>query len=101
MAARLFVQCKTSQMPVSSHEKIKLMAEAACDMVWGGSFNSNPDGDRLLSYGRSYNPTCVLLVDYGPVDAESHTVIYLTWNGRKLYVSIYKSLFLYPPSTDY
>lgn len=87
MAARILVQCKTSQMPGSPHEKIKRMAESACQMVWKRSFDDNPDGDRLVSYGGYYNSKCILLIDHGPMDAKNHTTVQLSWNGQDLYVS--------------
>lgn len=86
MAKRILVQCKTREMPGSSNEQIKLMAEAACQKVWNRSFDDNPDGDRLSTFGGYFNPSCTLLIDHGPVEAEEFTLVHLTWAKDKLYV---------------
>jgi hypothetical protein len=87
MATRILVLCKTSQMPGSPSDKIKLMADAACQKVWSRNFDSNPNRDRLSSHGGYYNPRCVLIIDHGPTDAIDYETIQLNWNGHKLYVS--------------
>lgn len=76
-------------MPGTPFEKIKLMADAACQKVWDRKFDSNLNGDRLSSYGGFYNPRCVLVIDHGPVDARDYTTRQLNWDGQeqKLYVS--------------
>ena len=83
MATRIFVQCKTREMPGSTHEKNSLMANAACQKVWSRDFNEN---DRLSTFGGDINPKCWLLIDSGPVDATEYTIVHLLWKGQELYV---------------
>jgi hypothetical protein len=85
MATRILVECKTSQMPGLPSEKIKLMADAVCQKVWGRNLDHNPDvGDRLTSFGGHLNRRCILLIDHGAVDAQEYTTIHLLWNGNEL-----------------
>jgi len=85
-ATRIFVQCKTDEMPGSYVNKIPLMANAACREVWNRDFNENlPNADRLTTFGGWINPKCYLLIDNGPVD-NKYTLVKLRWKGDKLYV---------------
>ena len=88
MATRILVQCRTRQMPGSSTEQIKLMADAACQKVWNRNFDDKPDGDRLTSFGGYLNPMCTLLIDHGDVEAQEYTTMQFSWNGQALYVFI-------------
>ncbi|KAL5320905.1 hypothetical protein ACEPPN_011715 [Leptodophora sp. 'Broadleaf-Isolate-01'] len=72
-------------MPGSYVEKIPLMANAACQKVWNRDFNGAlPDEDRLTTFGGWMNPRCFLLIDNGPVDISSYTLVKLRWDGQKL-----------------
>ncbi|KAH9221559.1 hypothetical protein DL95DRAFT_7695 [Leptodontidium sp. 2 PMI_412] len=85
IATRIFVMCKTEKMPGSYVEKIPLMANAACRKVWNRDFNGAlPDEDRLTTFGGWMNPRCFLLIDNGPVDISSYTLVKLRWDGQKL-----------------
>ncbi|KAH6709281.1 hypothetical protein BKA61DRAFT_613919 [Leptodontidium sp. MPI-SDFR-AT-0119] len=78
IATRIFVMCKTEKMPGSYVEKIPLMANAACQKVWNRDFNGAlPDEDRLTTFGGWMNPRCFLLIDNGPVDISSYTLVKL------------------------
>ncbi|KAH6667400.1 hypothetical protein B0J14DRAFT_602166 [Halenospora varia] len=82
MATRIFVQCRTAEMPGPIHEKDLFMANAACQKVWNREFN--PDSDRLTTFGGYVNPKCYLLIDFGPMEAMEYTTVALLWDGKKL-----------------
>jgi len=83
MATRIFVRCKTQEMPGSPGEKNSRMANAACQKVWNRDLHEN---DRLTTFGGDFNSRCMLLIDSGPVDATEYTIVQLLWKGQKLYV---------------
>lgn len=86
MATRIFIQCKTKNMPGSDDQKIPFMADAACQKAWNRNFNQNdPDYDRLTTFGGWMNPMCFILIDNGAV-TEKYTLKKLRWDGTKLYL---------------
>jgi hypothetical protein len=75
MVTRIFVQCKTSEMPGPPDEKNSLMANAACQKVWSRNLNED---DRLTAFGGHFNQRCWLLIDSGPEDATEYTTVHLS-----------------------
>jgi hypothetical protein len=72
-------------MPGSDREKNKIMADLACQAVWGRDFDEFK-GDRVTTRGGYflYNQTCELLIDNGPVDATSYDTLWFNWKQQKL-----------------
>ena len=82
MATRILVRCKTAEMPGSAYKRHSLMADLVCQKVWNRDFDKACD--RLTTYGGYTNPTCVLLIDYGPIDAEDYIIIHFSWKASQL-----------------
>ncbi|KAG0647500.1 hypothetical protein D0Z07_6699 [Hyphodiscus hymeniophilus] len=86
MATRIFVQCRTSEMPGSDAimDKELRMANAACQKVWNRALNDRLGGDRLTTFGGFVNPKCFLLIDVGPEEATEYAIVALRWDGNRL-----------------
>jgi len=84
MATRIFVQCRSHEMPGPDREKNRYMADKACQKVWNRDFSSY-EGDRLTTFGGYflYNQRCWLMVDHGPVDSIEYTTLAYKWNSQK------------------
>lgn len=90
MAIRIFVQCRSHEMPGSNAEKNSRMANIACQKVWGRDF-TEAEGDRLTTRGGYflYDQLCMLLIDNGPVESEVYDILQFKWNiqEQQLYAS--------------
>ena len=84
MATRIVVICKSHLMPGADNVKNALMANMACQQIWGRDFNASQD--RLITEGgfHLYNQTCSLIIDNGPVDAAEQQILILKWRDQKL-----------------
>ncbi|OBT38932.1 hypothetical protein VE00_10560 [Pseudogymnoascus sp. WSF 3629] len=85
MAIRIFVVCKSHEMPGPTKDKNKLMANAACQEVLNRDYDESK-GDRLLYEGTyfSFNQSCFLVIDNGPVDATTYDIRMFKWRGQEL-----------------
>ena len=85
MATRILVTCKSHEMPGLDEEKNSLMANLACQKVWGRDY-ADLNGDRLTTFGGYflYNQRCMLLIDNGPVDSKDYTTLWYKWTGQEL-----------------
>ncbi|OBT50900.1 hypothetical protein VE04_08348 [Pseudogymnoascus sp. 24MN13] len=84
MAHRILITCKSHKVPGPDNEKATLLANQACQKVWGRDFNEAL-GDRITLEGEfTYGVRCNLLVDNGPVDSEDYTTSFFRWSGEAL-----------------
>jgi hypothetical protein len=84
MATRIFVHCRSHEMPGPHGEKNRRMANAACQKSWGRDFSAGA-GDRLITFGGYflYNQRCWLIVDNGPVDSTQYEIKAFKWSKAK------------------
>lgn len=84
MAARILITCKSQDVPGANEDKVTLLTNQACQIVWKRDFDKTR-GDRLTMEGEfSYGVRCFILVDNGPVDSIDYTISFFRWNGKKL-----------------
>ncbi|ELR07570.1 hypothetical protein VC83_06544 [Pseudogymnoascus destructans] len=72
-------------MPGTTEDKNKLMANTACQEVLNRDYDESKGG-RLLCEGTyfSFNHTCYLVIDHGPVDATTYDIRMFKWRAQEL-----------------
>lgn len=84
MAERILITCKSQDVPGANEDKVTLLTNQACQIVWNRDFDKTL-GDRLTMEGEfSYGVRCFILVDNGPVDSIDCTISFFRWNGKNL-----------------